>query len=102
MRAAASRSRQSSSSTSGSMPTRSVDAAVIELRAFGSSAAAALRLARWPNALMAAAAVVLGAAWAGGVRSATWLAASAALALTGFANAVNDLHDVDIDRLAHP
>ena len=61
-------------------------------------------LARWPNALIAAAGVALGAWWAGGPvheRPAIFAMLSA-VALAAFANAVNDLCDVDIDRLAHP
>ena len=61
-------------------------------------------LVRWPNALIAAVGVGVGAWWAGG-RLSGWpvLAAMlAALALAAFANAVNDLHDVGIDRIAHP
>ena len=61
-------------------------------------------LVRWPNALIAAAGVGVGAWWVGG-RLTEWsvLAAMlAAIALAAFANAVNDLHDVEIDRVAHP
>lgn len=63
---------------------------------------AVLRLARWPNALIAASGVLLGAAWAGTIRPAAWLAALAAVALTTLANTVNDVHDVAIDAVAHP
>lgn len=63
-------------------------------------------LARWPNALIAAAGVVFGAWWVGWGRGdaelAIVLAALAALPLTAAANAWNDLADVAIDRLAHP
>ena len=65
---------------------------------------AVVALVRWPNALIAAAGVGVGAWWAGG-RLSEWpvLAAMiAALALAAFANAVNDLHDVGIDRIVHP
>lgn len=84
------------------MPTPSADGSTLTGPAHGWSAAAALRLVRWPNALIAAAAVPLGAAWAGEIESATWLATVGALALTAVANSVNDVHDVEIDRLAHP
>ena len=63
---------------------------------------AVLQLARWPNALIAGAAVLLGAAWAGRVTPASWLAAVAALALTTLVNTVHDIHDVAIDAVAHP
>ena len=64
---------------------------------------AALRLARWVNALTAAAGVVVGAWWAGwGSATAIALAALAAIALTAAANACNDLADIDIDLVAHP
>ena len=67
------------------------------------AASAALRLVRWPNALTAAAAVVVGAWWAGwGTPMPIALAALAAIGLTAAANAWNDLADVDIDRVAHP
>ena len=59
---------------------------------------------RWPNALIAGAGVALGAWWAGArVDDGRVLAAIvAALALAAFANTVNDLHDIEIDRVAHP
>ncbi|MEO7040485.1 MAG: UbiA family prenyltransferase [Gemmatimonadaceae bacterium] len=67
---------------------------------------AALRLARWPNALIAAAGVVVGAwftMWIGrGSTIDVGLAALAALCLTATANAWNDIADLDIDRVAHP
>ena len=64
---------------------------------------AALRLARWANALIAAAGVLVGAWWAGwGDASAIALTALAAIGLTAAANAWNDIADVDIDRVAHP
>ena len=61
-------------------------------------------LVRWPNALIAAAGVALGAWWAGGrVGDARVIAAMvAAVALAAFANTTNDLHDEEIDRVAHP
>jgi geranylgeranylglycerol-phosphate geranylgeranyltransferase len=64
---------------------------------------AALELARWPNAAMAAGAVLLGAWWAAGTvpARAGW-AALAAVTLTTAANAWNDLADIEIDRVAHP
>ena len=63
-----------------------------------------LRLARWPNALIAAAGVIAGAWWAHGdlSRGAVWLAVLSATGLTVVANAANDLADVEIDRVAHP
>ena len=65
---------------------------------------ALLELARWPNAVLAAAGVIAGAAWAAGdplARPALW-AAGSALGLTVLANAFNDARDVGIDRVAHP
>ena len=61
-------------------------------------------LVRWPNALIAGAGVALGAWWAGGrIDDGRVIAAiAAALALAAFANTVNDIHDIDIDRVAHP
>ncbi|HKG94802.1 MAG TPA: UbiA family prenyltransferase [Gemmatimonadaceae bacterium] len=69
-----------------------------------SDAPAWLALLRWPNALISAAGVVLGAWWAGARPSdrRTLLAAAAAAALTGVANAFNDYRDREIDRTAHP
>jgi geranylgeranylglycerol-phosphate geranylgeranyltransferase len=67
------------------------------------SADALLRLARWPNVLLAATGVAFGAWWVGwgdGARIA--LAALGAACLTVTANAWNDLADIDIDRRAHP
>ena len=84
------------------MPTRSADATLVASMARAGGARAVLELVRWPNALMAALGVLLGAAWAGGVEPATWLAVLSALALTAVANAVNDVYDVEIDRVAHP
>ena len=65
---------------------------------------ALLRLARWPNALIAAAGVLAGAWWARGdlLSRATWLAVLSAAALTALANATNDIADLEIDRSAHP
>ncbi len=61
-------------------------------------------IVRWPNALIAAAGVAVGAWWAGGrLDDGRVLAAClAALALAAFANTVNDIHDLEIDRIAHP
>jgi geranylgeranylglycerol-phosphate geranylgeranyltransferase len=61
-------------------------------------------LVRWPNALIAAAGVAVGAWWAGGrLDDARVIAAMvAALGLAAFANTTNDLHDEEIDRVAHP
>jgi geranylgeranylglycerol-phosphate geranylgeranyltransferase len=64
---------------------------------------ALLSLVRLPNGLLAALAVIVGARWAG----AWWgyrpiMAALAAIALTGFANSLNDYQDREIDRVAHP
>ena len=60
-------------------------------------------LVRWQNALIAALGVVVGAIWASGaVSDATGWAALAALGFTAFANADNDAHDAEIDRVAHP
>ena len=65
---------------------------------------AVLRLVRWPNALIAAAGVLVGAWWADGdpLAPAPLLAAACAIALTCLANAANDAHDREIDRIAHP
>lgn len=66
-------------------------------------AAPFLALARWANALIAAAGVLLGAWWVGwGAARPIVLATVAALPLTAAANAWNDLADIDIDRRAHP
>jgi geranylgeranylglycerol-phosphate geranylgeranyltransferase len=67
-------------------------------------ARALLDIARWRNAVIAAAAVYVGAWWAGrdALRPPTLYAALAAIALTGYANAFNDLADIAIDRNAHP
>lgn len=68
-----------------------------------SSADAVLALARWQNALIAAAGVLLGAWWAGwGAWGPVLAAACAAIAFTAAANAWNDIADRDIDRIAHP
>ena len=83
------------------MPMPSAEGAALAPRR-GLGAGGLLRLVRWPNAAMAAAGVLLGAAWAGAVRPGTWLATVAALGLTAFANSVNDLHDVALDSVAHP
>ena len=67
-------------------------------------AAALWTLVRGHNATIAASGVLVGAWWAGGrVGSpAVLLAAVSAFLLACFANALNDAHDVDIDRIAHP
>lgn len=68
-----------------------------------SSASAWLALARWRNAALAAAGVVAAAWWsAGRIDMRVVLVATAAIALTALANTVNDLADVEIDRIAHP
>lgn len=68
-----------------------------------SSVSAWLALVRWPNALIAASAVLVGAWWTAALIDArVVLTALAALGLTATANAANDIADVDIDRLAHP
>jgi geranylgeranylglycerol-phosphate geranylgeranyltransferase len=70
----------------------------------GRPLAALAEIARWPNALIAAAGVLVGAWWARPVlpgAAALW-AALAAMALTIFANAFNDRYDIEIDRVAHP
>lgn len=66
--------------------------------------AAVLALARWHNGVIAALGVLAGAWWAARDASSarTIAAALAALPLAAFANTVNDLHDVAIDRVAHP
>ncbi|HUF27520.1 MAG TPA: UbiA family prenyltransferase [Gemmatimonadaceae bacterium] len=68
------------------------------------SARAIFALVRWRNALLAAAGVLLGAWWANGAPLTTspLLAALAAIALAAFANAFNDVCDLEIDRVAHP
>lgn len=67
-------------------------------------ARALLDIARWRNAVVAALAVYVGAWWATRdvAHPATLYAALAAIALTGYANAFNDLADIAIDRTAHP
>ncbi|MGQ0715129.1 MAG: UbiA family prenyltransferase [Gemmatimonadaceae bacterium] len=68
-----------------------------------SSADAWLSLVRWRNALLAAAGVLAGAWWSGGrVDARVVLVALAAVAFTAVANTVNDIHDIEIDRVAHP
>jgi len=66
--------------------------------------AALAEVARWPNALIAAAGVLVGAWWARPAvpGAAPLWAALAAMALTVFANAFNDRYDIEIDRVAHP
>lgn len=68
-----------------------------------SSASAWLALARGRNAALAAAGVVAAAWWsAARFDRRVALVAIAAIALTALANTVNDLTDVEIDRVAHP
>lgn len=67
--------------------------------------AAVLALVRWPNALIASAGVVLGAAWVQPQLS--WsreltFGVLAAWLVTAAVNALNDASDVEIDRVAHP
>ncbi|NUQ21799.1 MAG: UbiA family prenyltransferase [Gemmatimonadaceae bacterium] len=61
-------------------------------------------VARWRNALIAAVGVLVGAGWGAHeiARPETLAAALAAIALTTYANAFNDLLDIEIDRHAHP
>jgi len=65
---------------------------------------ATLALVRWPNAVLSAAGVLVGAWWAGGRVSAlaVLLTALAAVALTAVANAENDYQDRVLDSRAHP
>ena len=62
------------------------------------------RLVRLPNGALAALGVLAGAWWANRVAigAPTWLVAITALLLASFANAFNDVQDVEIDRVAHP
>jgi len=71
---------------------------------FSRTITAVLELARWENALLAVAGVVLGAWWATGRPNApeTIVMAGVAILLTTFANADNDVRDFEIDRIAHP
>jgi geranylgeranylglycerol-phosphate geranylgeranyltransferase len=71
---------------------------------FGRKALAVLALVRWENALLAVAGVILGAWWVTGRpnQPETIVMAAVAVLLTAFANADNDVLDVDIDRVAHP
>lgn len=66
----------------------------------------ALRLVRLHNGLLAAAGVLIGAWWVQrpslALPTSTLFAAVAAIALAAFANTVNDLYDVEIDRIVHP
>jgi len=65
---------------------------------------AILRLVRLQNGFIAALGVLVGAWWAAGTLAdpRTMLAAVSAVLLASFANAFNDVCDVDIDRVAHP
>lgn len=68
------------------------------------TAAAVLALVRWPNALIAAAGVLVGAWWATSLPPSApvrW-AALCAISLAACTNADNDWHDREIDRIAHP
>lgn len=71
---------------------------------FAATTGAVLRLVRWPNTLIAAAGVLVGAWWAGGdpFGARPLLASLCAIALTCLANADNDRRDVAIDVVAHP
>jgi geranylgeranylglycerol-phosphate geranylgeranyltransferase len=70
-----------------------------------SSSEALLRLGRWPNALIAAAGVLVGAWWARG-SDADWIRVALALVsaiFLAFASyAWNDAADAEIDRVVHP
>jgi geranylgeranylglycerol-phosphate geranylgeranyltransferase len=69
------------------------------VRSFSAFAA----LARWPNALLAATGIAVGAWWAHGSLGAPVLWATlAAVTITAAANAWNDVADLAIDRTAHP
>lgn len=65
---------------------------------------AAIRLVRLHNGIIAALGVLVGAWWAAGTVAdpRTAFAAASAVLLASFANAFNDLCDVEIDRVAHP
>ena len=65
---------------------------------------AVVRLVRLHNGVIAALGVLVGAWWAAGRIDGrrTLLAALAAVLLASFANAFNDLCDLEIDRVAHP
>jgi geranylgeranylglycerol-phosphate geranylgeranyltransferase len=65
--------------------------------------AAVARLARLPNGLVAAAAVIVGGRWAGAgwASGPVLLAALSAVALTAVANAYNDFEDRAIDAVVH-
>lgn len=79
-------------------------AEAVARRGLPGRAAALWTLARGHNGIIAALGVLVGAWWARGPvgTPAVLLAASAAFFLACFANAVNDVHDVAIDRIAHP
>lgn len=64
----------------------------------------AARLIRLQNGALAALGVVAGAWWTdrGAIGARTSFAAAAAFLLASFANAFNDVQDVEIDRVAHP
>lgn len=70
-----------------------------------SRAGAVLALARWPNALIAGAGVLLGAWWASPARFLNFdvaVAVVSAWLVTAAVNSLNDAYDADIDRIAHP
>ena len=68
------------------------------------TAVATVRLVRLQNGIIAALGVLVGAWWAAGslAERRIMLAATSAIFLASFANAFNDVCDVDIDRIAHP
>ena len=68
------------------------------------SPSALLVLVRWQNVVLSVAGVLLGAWWAHGPVTGpkVLLTALAAAALTAVANVTNDLHDLELDRIAHP
>lgn len=70
-----------------------------------SAVGAALALARWPNALVAAVGVLLGGWWADPAALGTrpmLLAVVVALCATAAFNALDDVQDVAVDAVAHP
>jgi geranylgeranylglycerol-phosphate geranylgeranyltransferase len=83
------------------MPTRQAEAAA---HTGPRSLRALAEVARWPNALIAAIGVLVGAWWVAPVipQPRQFWAALAAIALTVYANAFNDRYDLEIDRVAHP
>ena len=62
-----------------------------------------LTLLRWRNASLAGAGVIAAAWWSSRqITGDVALVTLAAVALTGVANAANDIADIEIDRVAHP